>query len=107
MKPDNPRFPHRCVIYRMEGESSFSEGERVVLYEGVCRKYSNTVLRTFKAENVVKTDYALSVPGILEGVKDGYLMDVTDRTGTFRGCMVADCYPGNLGTTVYFNLAKN
>lgn len=107
MKPDNPRFPHRCTIYRMEGETSFSEGEKVILYEGICRKYGNTSLRTFKADNVIKADYALSIPGIIGGGKSGLLIDVTDRCGTFTECMVADCYPGNLGTTVYFNIAKN
>ena len=80
---------------------------RSILYEGECRKYGNTSLRTFKTENVVKADYALSIPGVIEGIKTGYLIDVTDRVGTFTECMVADCYPGNLGTTVYFNLAKN
>lgn len=107
MKPDNPRFPHRCTIYKMEDETSFSEGKKVIFYEGECRKYGNTSLRTFKVENVIKADYALSIPGIHEGIKTGYLIDVTDRVRTFTECMVADCYPGNLGTTVYFNIAKN
>ncbi|MEB3372637.1 hypothetical protein SFC43_01480 [Bacteroides sp. CR5/BHMF/2] len=52
----------------MEGETSFSEGEKVILYEGICRKYGNTSLRTFKADNVIKADYALSIPGIIEGL---------------------------------------
>lgn len=91
----------------MEGETSFSKGEKVVLYEGECRKYGNTSLRSFKSDNVIKADYALSIPGIHEGIKSGYLIDVTDRVGTFIECMIADCYPGNLGTTVYFNIAKN
>lgn len=107
MNTGNPRFPHRCTIYRMRGESSFSKGEREVLYEGECRKYGNSSLRTFKLENVVKADYALSVPGVLEGVRAGYLIDVTDRSGSSLRCMVADVYAGNLGTTVYFNLSKN
>lgn len=72
MKPNNPRFPHKCTIYRMEGETSFSEGKRDILYEGECRKYGNTSLRTFKTENVVKADYALSIPGVIEGIKTGY-----------------------------------
>lgn len=107
MSIHNPRFPHRCKIYRMIGETSFSDGTEEVLYEGECRKYSNTSLRTSHTENVIKSDYAISLPGIIEGIKTGYLIDVTDRVGDFNECVVSDCYPGNLGTTVYFNLVKN
>lgn len=107
MKPNNPRYPHLCTIYRMEGESSFSDGKKVPLYEGICRKYSSTSLRTFKTDNVLKGDYALSIPGTVVGIRAGDMIDVTDPCNTFTGCMVTDCYPGNLGTTVYFNNAKN
>lgn len=107
MKPNNPRYPHLCTIYRMEGESSFSDGKKVPLYEGVCRKYSSTSLRTFKTDNVIKGDYALSIPGTVGGIKAGDIVDVTDTCGDFSGCMVTDCYAGNLGTTVCFNIAKN
>lgn len=106
-KINNPRFPHTCTIYRMEGETSFSDGKKAVLYEGKCRKYGNTSLRTFKADNVIKGDYALSIPGTVSGIKAGDLINVTDHCGAFTGCMVTDCYAGNLGTTVYFNLSKN
>ena len=78
-----------------------------MLYEGACRKYGNSSLRTFKTDNVVKADYALSVPGTVEGIQAGDLIDVTDKSGTYERCMVTECYAGNLGTTVYFNLSKN
>lgn len=107
MKPNNHQYPHTCTIYRMENETSFSDGEKALLYEGKCRKYSSTSLRTFKTDNVLKGDYALSIPGTIMGIKAGDMIDVTDTCGTFIGCMVADCYAGNLGTTVCFNLAKN
>lgn len=55
---------------------------------------------------MIKSDYLLSLPGIVEGILAGDLIDVTDRQGTFTQCMVTDSYAGNLGTTVYFNLAK-
>ena len=93
MKVNNPRHPHKCTVYRIIGEDSFSDGEKVILYEGICRKEGSTNLRTFKTDNVIKSDYLLSLPGIVEG--------------TFTQCMVTDSYAGNLGTTVYFNLAKN
>ena len=91
----------------MEGETSFEDGVETVLYEGVCRKYGNSSLRTFKTDDVVKGDFALSVPGTVEGILAGDLIDVTDKSGTWERCMVTECYAGNLGTTVYFNMAKN
>lgn len=91
----------------MEGETSFEDGVETVLYEGVCRKYGNSSLRTFKTDDVVKGDFALSVPGTVEGILAGDLIDVTDKSGTWERCMVTECYAGNLGTTVYFNLSKN
>lgn len=107
MIPDNPRHPHWCRIYRVTGADSFSDGEETVLYEGACRKEGSTTLRTFRTDNVIKSDYMLSVPGIVGGILTGDLLDVTDRQGTFLACPVTDSYAGNLGTTVYFNLVKN
>lgn len=107
MAVNNPRHPHVCRIYRKEGATNFSKGTEVVLYEGACRKEGSTNLRTFKTNNVLKCDYALSLPGIIEGIMSGDLIDVTDRQGEYKGCMVTDAYAGNLGTTVYFNHPKN
>lgn len=107
MRVSNPRHPHECVIYRMTDADSFGDGYKTVLYEGACRKEGSTNLRTFRTDNVIKSDYLLSLPGIIEGISAGDLIDVTDRQGTFKGCLVTDSYAGNLGTTVYFNLAKN
>lgn len=107
MMPNNPRHPHICKIYRMEGETSFRDGTEVILYKGVCRKYGNKSLRTFSSKNVVKGDYALSIPGIVCGILSGDFIDVEDRQGKFTRCIVTDSYAGNLGTTVYFNIPKN
>lgn len=107
MMPDNPRHPHTCKIYRMEGETSFKDGTEKILYEGACRKYGNTSIRTLSSKNVVKGDYALSVPGTVSGIRAGDLIDVKDRQGAFSRCLVTDSYAGNLGTTVYFNIPKN
>lgn len=106
-KISNPRHPHKCRIYRKVGATNFSKGEEAILYEGVCRKEGSTNLRTFKTNNVLKSDYLLSLPGTVEGILSGDLIDVTDRQGEFKGCMVTDAYAGNLGTTVYFNHPKN
>lgn len=106
-KISNPRHSHKCRIYRRLGATNFSKGEEKVLYEGICRKEGSTTLRTFKTNNVLKSDYMLSLPGIVEGILSGDLIDVVDRQGEYKGCMVTDSYAGNLGTTVYFNQPKN
>lgn len=108
MAVSNPRFPHTCKVYRVLDVDNFSDEENIlVLYEGVCRKNVNTSLRTFKTSGVIKSDYSLSVPGTIKGINAGDLVDVTDMQGISKGCLVSDCYAGNLGTTVYFNEAKN
>lgn len=106
-KVNNPRFPHTCRVYRMEGESSFSEGEPVVLYEGCCNKYGNSSLRTFMSKNVIKGDYAVDIPGLVKGILPGDFLDYEDFSGSRKRCLVADGYASEMGTTVYFNLSKN
>lgn len=93
----NPRFPHTCKIYRMTEPTPFSPGTEVVVYEGECRKYTNTS----KFNEVIISKYGLSIPGTLP-VKVGDLLTVTDFTGEFRGSVV-EINAGNLGTTVFFN----
>lgn len=131
------RFPHRCVIYYYDGFTGYETDEeissaKVVVWEGRCRKESNTSVRTFKGtDNVLKTDYRLqlgslvggNLPGdadaaydgrkgeecgaIVHGIKAGMLLDVTDGQDTFNGLTISDAYQGNLGTTVYFDDLKN
>ena len=117
MKVNNPRFPHTCKVYRISGETSFDEGNETVLYVGKCNKYGrtsprtstngSTSLRTFTKSNVIKSDYAIDIPGLVKGIIAGDLVDVTDYGGSFESCVVTDCYPTEMGTTLYFNLAKN
>lgn len=106
MAVSNPRWPHTCKIYRIVGESSFSDGEIEVLYEGECRKYNNTSIRTFTGtSSVVTSDYALSLPGQVGGI-DGALCDVTDLNGTLLHVTITDSYPSNLGTTAQLSVPK-
>lgn len=107
MKVNNPRFPHTCKVYRISGETSFDEGNETVLYVGECNKYGSTSLRTFTKSNVIKSDYAIDIPGLVKGIIAGDLVDVTDYGESFESCVVTDCYPTEMGTTLYFNLAKN
>ena len=94
----NPRFPHTCKIYRMTEPTPFSEGIEEVVYDGECRKYTNTS----RFNEVIVSKYGLSIPGTLP-VKVGDLLTVTDVTGTFDGSVV-EVSAGNLGTTVFFNI---
>lgn len=92
----NPRYPHTCTIYRMEGVTSFSDGELVKVYEGVCRKESSTNIRTFNAGNSTTgkadtADYRVSLPGIVKELQKGDFVDVTDFIGTEKGMRVVYC----------------
>lgn len=93
-KITNPQYPHQCRIYRMEGITSFNpEGKIKVIYEDVCRKSTSTNIRTFNTGNnntgkVDVADYRISVPGIVEGLQKGDLVDVTDLIGTEKGMRV-------------------
>lgn len=90
----NPRFPHKCVIYRNEGATSFNpDGEKVELYNDVCRKSSSTNIRTFNTGSnttgkVDMSDYRVSVPGIINSVRRGDIIDVTDLIGVERNLRI-------------------
>lgn len=112
---DNPRFPHKCKIYRTEGETEFSAGTEITVYEGECRKYRNG--QTRQTDEVMTGNYCLSIPGErtnADGVTErimvkalaGDTVEATDYSGTYRGYVV-DCRAGNLGNTVYWNDDKN
>lgn len=84
---NNPHYPHHCKIYRIAECDSFSNGEIIVIYDGVCRKQSSSNIRTFKTGQsnigqVVYGDYRVSIPVVLSNLKSGDKMDVTDAIGT-------------------------
>lgn len=122
------RFPHRCVIYSMGEPTPFSEGEKDILWEGICRKESNTSVRTFKGtDSVIKADYRIQlgckvgdsdaapdshslgdeVGALVKGITAGMFIDVEDMQGKFDGLTISDAYCGNLGTTIYCDNPKN
>ena len=102
----NPRHPHNCQVYHVVlNDNPFSDDEdKVILYNGKCRKYINH--RTKMNENVIISEYMLSLPGTVKGIKAGDIVEVDDHSGHFKG-MVIDCYPGTMGTNVYWNNDKN
>lgn len=126
------RFPHRCTIYTMTGVTPFSSGERTVIWEGRCRKESNTSIRTFKGtDSVLKSDYRVQLGAlvggelsgdtnaaydgrtgeecgaIVEGIMAGMLIDVEDKQGEFEGLSISDAYASCLGTTLCCDNPKN
>lgn len=107
MAVKNPRYPHTCIIYRFEAATQFSEGEKVVLYEGECRKEGNTSIRNFYSDNVPKSDYRVSIPGFQEGILPGDTIDVQDRVKMWANNLIADVHISNFGTEVFFNIPKN
>lgn len=107
----NPRFPHVCVIYR-DTTNAYESGEFEYLYGThdcmlPCRKESSTSKRTYKTNEVIRSDYRLSVPGQVAGILAGDLIDVTDLSGSFKRCIVSESYVTNLGTSIYFNIQKS
>jgi len=126
------RFPHRCEIYSIGEVTPFSEGERVTIWEGRCRKESNTSVREFYGQDhVLKSDYRVQLGclvggnlkgdadaahdgrsgeecgAVVRGIRSGMFIDVTDLTGEIIGLRISDCYAGELGTTVYCSTPKN
>lgn len=77
--------------------TNFDQGTEVIIYEGKCRKYTNTS----KFNEVLVSKYGLSIPGTLP-IRLGDLLTVTDFTGTFSGSVI-EVNAGNLGTTAFFN----
>lgn len=99
-KINNPRFPHTCKVYRPTSNPDpfGGGGGEETVYEGVCRKYTNTA----KFNEVIVSEYGISIPQIIQ-IKVGYLIQVTDYMGTFDGNVVK-VVPSNMGMQILFNV---
>lgn len=89
----NPRYPHHCKIYRVAECDSFSDGETITIYDGICRKQSTTNIRSFKTGQsnigqVTYGDFRVSIPCKLANLKTGDIIDVTDELGVDSGMEV-------------------
>lgn len=107
MAVNNPKYPHTCKVYRIEGATQFKQGAEVLLYEGVCRKESNTSIRNFYKDNVPKGDYRISIPGFVESICSGDMIDVTDRSRSYNAVLITECHVSNMGTELFINIPKN
>lgn len=122
----NPRFPHTCTIYRIEGVSAYSEGTKQVLYKGECRKYSG--YRATDPDKVSKEIFALSIPIVyrmdntyelshqgdaskIEVVNketrpsEGDVVEIASPMGIFEG-RITQVMMGNFGTTIHWEDVK-
>lgn len=98
-----PRFPHRCVVYTMQEPTGFETEQEIaalkkVVWEGRCRKESNTSIRTFKGtENVLKGDYRVQLGALVGGSLLGDNYAAPDgRNGEECGAVVSGLHAGLL-----------
>lgn len=96
-----PRFPHRCIIYKMKEPTGYETEEELkhlkeVVWIGRCRKESNTSIRTFKGqENVLKGDYRVQLGSIVGGSLPGDADAAPDgRKDEECGAIVCDVRSG-------------
>lgn len=107
---EHHNYPDYCKIYTFKGQTQFSEGEKVVIYEGECVKYGSSQMRKFVNGNVIKADFCVDIPYVVSNITSGKRIDAFDAQGKFLDCEIvlgfADTVFG-LGTTVFFNVAMN
>ena len=110
---DFKRFPHTCRICTVGEPTPFSDGEEIVVWEGVCRK--ELMSSGTGHDYVIKADYRVQlgkvengkeVGAIVEGILAGMVVTVTDLQGTHE-LTVKDAYAGQLGTSVFCDKANN
>lgn len=65
-RPDNPRFPHSCVIVRPQSDDPMDdENSEIVVYEGKCRAYDKNT--TSDKGEVLNSQRGLALPIDREG----------------------------------------
>ena len=101
------RFPHSCTIYTMRDVTSFSDGEKMVIWQGCCRK--EYVSNGTGQDNVIIADYRIQlgkvengkeVGAVVPGIHAGMIIKVKDLQATYE-LTVKDAYAGQLGTSVF------
>lgn len=103
-RPDNPRFPHTCIISRPSDNGAMEDDTTsVTIYSGECRAYEKNT--TSDRGEIITSVRGLSVPVTLDGwtelgvcPREGDLVEVTRGAYTEYGTVV-DKNPGNFGGT--------
>lgn len=112
----NVRYPHTCTIVRRTDVSSFDDNAvDETIYEGECRLYSNTSIRTFtkKGEGgqVSNEDMQISLPikrGDGIAIHIGDLVTVTTENFTIEEAEVIGNPTTNIfGTFIGISHTKN
>lgn len=112
------RFPHTCRIEYFDGNPTGLETEEEiaamhkVLFDGICRKeyMSNgtgqeyVVTAKYRVQ-LGKIENGKEVGAIVEGIKSGMQIVVTDLSDTHT-LDIKDVYAGQLGTSVFCDLAN-
>lgn len=112
------RFPHTCRIEYFDGNpTGFETEEEIaamhkVLFDGICRKeyMSNgkgqeyVVTAKYRVQ-LGKIENGKEVGAIVEGINPGMDMTVTDLSDTHT-MEIKDVYAGQLGTSVFCDLAN-
>lgn len=126
-RPDNPRFPHTCVIWRLsnegpledqdteydpladESDSTEDSGDpaeeetKVIIYEGECRAYEKNT--TSDKGDIISSYRGLALPLTRDDWTSlGVVPEEGDLLVVDRGCSkeygsVLDKNPGNFGGT--------
>ena len=101
---NNPRFPHRVVIERVSGGSSFEQPTRTVIYDGECRNYRNQVVKDTRG--VLVSDYIIAMPLADFKVEKKDEITVYEKHVIRKG-WVKDFYDTNFGRNIWWNIVDN
>lgn len=103
-RPNNPRFPHTCIITRaVDGGAMVDESETTTVYSGACRAYEKNT--TSDRGEIITSMRGLSIPVTLtdwevrgDCPREGDYVEVT-RGGYVEYGTVVDKNPANFGGT--------
>ena len=101
----NPRYPHQVVISVLSGrKTAFDEGQSTILFSGACRNYIPG--NPSSQGKVIESDYILAIPTLLQDIKAGCKVKLTDKVRTIEGTVI-EMITNNLGTNIYWNKDGN
>ncbi|RHV92588.1 hypothetical protein DXA95_12345 [Odoribacter sp. OF09-27XD] len=101
---NNPRYTAKCVITREVGGGGYppSAPETKTILRSVCGYRDETVAEISGGRIA---DYKIALPQYNVIVKQGDLIEVTDKRRTVKGTVKRD-KPSNFGCNIWFNEVK-